>query len=312
MVEAERRMIRTGRSVSASRRGSRSAGPDQAKPYLDLGVRHFCMGWDVEILFEWFKREGEVMRKILERPLAMRAAFYEGARRFVTGTFPDPTPEPGEALLRVRRVGICGTDLHIFQGHLDHRVPQRGIIGHETFAEVAEAPAGSGFASGDRVVVEPLWFCGECRACTMGATFLCYRLKVRGVDMPGGMQEYWPVPTARLLHVPPSSRDDDAAVIEPLAIAVHDVRRAQVQAGDSRPRVRRRPDRHADRPGARHRGARVVVSELNPFRLDMLRGSARDRRPRGRGRPSSSRSGRAAPASTSPSRSRAIPRPSAR
>ena len=62
----------------------------------------------------------------------MRAAFYEGARRFTTGTVPAPGPD--EALLRVRRVGICGTDLHIFEGHLDHRVPKRGIIGHETFA----------------------------------------------------------------------------------------------------------------------------------------------------------------------------------
>src|SRR5438552_2985265 len=63
----------------------------------------------------------------------MRAAFYQGARTFTTGTLATPTPGPGQALLRVKRVGICGTDLHIFQGHLDHRVPKGGIIGHETF-----------------------------------------------------------------------------------------------------------------------------------------------------------------------------------
>jgi threonine dehydrogenase-like Zn-dependent dehydrogenase len=62
-----------------------------------------------------------------------------------------PVPKLDEALLRVRRVGICGTDLNIFQGHLDRRVPKGGIIGHETFAEVAEAPAASGFKKGDRV-----------------------------------------------------------------------------------------------------------------------------------------------------------------
>ena len=120
----------------------------------------------------------------------IRAAIYEGARRFTTGSVPMPAPGPDDALLRVRRVGICGTDLHIFQGHLDHRVPKRGIIGHETFAEVAEAPASSGFRAGDRVVVEPVSFCGRCRACVMGATYLCYGLKVLGVDLPGGMQEY--------------------------------------------------------------------------------------------------------------------------
>src|SRR5437899_1378851 len=114
----------------------------------------------------------------------MRAAFYQGARTFTTGTLATPTPGPGQALLRVKRVGICGTDLHIFQGHLDHRVPKGGIIGHETFGEVAQAPAGSGFKTGDRVVVEPLQFCGQCRACRMGASYLCYGLKVLGVDLP--------------------------------------------------------------------------------------------------------------------------------
>ncbi|HMH49709.1 MAG TPA: alcohol dehydrogenase catalytic domain-containing protein, partial [Candidatus Acidoferrum sp.] len=148
----------------------------------------------------------------------MRAAFYEGARKFSTGRIAMPTRGPDEALLRVLRVGICGTDLHIFQGHLDHRVPKRGIIGHEIFAEVVEAPREGGFKAGDRVVVEPVTFCGRCRACLMGATFLCYGLKVLGVDLPGGMQEYWAVPTARLLHVPSTLADDDAALIEPLAI----------------------------------------------------------------------------------------------
>jgi len=61
----------------------------------------------------------------------------------------------------VRRVGICGTDRHIFQGHLDHRVRKRGIIGHETFGEIVEAPRTSGFKGGDRVVVEPVVFCGS-------------------------------------------------------------------------------------------------------------------------------------------------------
>jgi (R,R)-butanediol dehydrogenase / meso-butanediol dehydrogenase / diacetyl reductase len=77
-------------------------------------------------------------------------------------------------------------------------VPKGGIIGHETFAEIADVPAGSGFQVGDRVVIEPLRVCGTCRACRMGAAYLCYNLKVLGVDVPDGMQEYWAVPLERL------------------------------------------------------------------------------------------------------------------
>jgi (R,R)-butanediol dehydrogenase/meso-butanediol dehydrogenase/diacetyl reductase len=208
------------------------------------------------------------------RPI--RASFYEGRGRFRTGTAAMPRPEADDVLLRVRRVGICGTDLHIFQGHLDHRVPHGGIIGHETLAEVAEAPEGSGFAPGDRVVVEPLRFCGRCRACAMGASYLCYQLKVLGVDLPGGMQEYWAVPAPRLLKVPPHLTDDHAAMIEPLAVATHDVARAGVRAGDAVVVFGGGPIGALIAQVARHRGARVVVSEVNPFRIELLRGLALD------------------------------------
>ena len=167
----------------------------------------------------------------------MRASFYEGAGRFRIGPADVPKPGRDEALLRVRRVGICGTDLHIFQGHLDHRVPKNGTIGHETLADVAEAPSASGFKPGERVVVEPLRVCGTCRACRTGAAYLCYSLKVLGVDEPGGMQEYWAVATDRLLRVPATLVDEQAALIAMVS---------------------------------RHRGAHVVVSEVNPFRVDLL------------------------------------------
>jgi 2-desacetyl-2-hydroxyethyl bacteriochlorophyllide A dehydrogenase len=202
----------------------------------------------------------------------VRASFYEGDRRFRTGTAPDPKAAAGEAVLKVKRVGICGTDLHIFQGHLDHRVPKGGIIGHETFAEVAEAPAGAGFVKGDRVVVEPLRVCHACRACKMGASYLCYKLQVLGVDVPGGMQEYWAVPTERLIKVPAALSDDHAAVMEPLAIATHDVTRANVKDGDAVLVFGGGPIGALIALVARHRGARVIVSEVNPFRVDLLKG----------------------------------------
>lgn len=202
----------------------------------------------------------------------MRASFYEGAGRFRTGPAPEPVPAAGEAVLKVKRVGICGTDLHIFQGHLDHRIPKGGIIGHETFAEVALAPAGGGFSTGDHVVVEPLRFCNACRACVMGAPWLCYKLQVRGVELPGGMQEYWAVPTERLIKVPAGLSDDQAAVIEPLAIAVHAVTRANVKHGDAILVFGGGPIGALIALVCRHRGARIIVSEVNPFRVELLKG----------------------------------------
>lgn len=207
----------------------------------------------------------------------MRAAFYQGARTFTTGEMAPPRPGPDDALLRVRRVGICGTDLHIFQGHLDHRVPKGGIIGHETFGEIVEAPQASGFKGGDRVVVEPVVFCGSCRACAMGASYLCYKLKVLGVDLPGGMQEYWAVRATRLLRVPDTISDDHAALLEPLAVAVHDVARAEVKPGDAVLVFGGGPIGTLIALVARHRGARVAVVEVNPFRLEILKGFGLER-----------------------------------
>ena len=200
----------------------------------------------------------------------MRASYYRRDRRFETGSAIMPVAAPGEALLRVRRVGICGTDLHIFQGHLDHRVPRDGIIGHETFAEVASAPDGSGFREGDRVVVEPVLYCGTCKACRMGATYLCYQLKVLGVDVAGGMQDYWAVPADRLLKVPDSISDDHAPLIEPLAVATHDVGRAEVKAGDAVVVFGGGPIGCLIALVSRHRGAHVKVVEINPYRVAMM------------------------------------------
>jgi (R,R)-butanediol dehydrogenase / meso-butanediol dehydrogenase / diacetyl reductase len=200
----------------------------------------------------------------------MRASSYEGAGRFTTVDVPVPKPEAGEALLHVRRVGICGTDLHIFQGHLDHRVPKGGVIGHETFADVVDAPAGSGFAAGDRVVVDPVVSCGGCRACRIGATYLCQKLKVRGVDVSGGMQEYWTVPVTQMLRVPSHLSDEQAAVIEPLAVATHDVDRAAVKRGDRVLVFGGGPIGALIAMVARGRGAEVAVVEVNPYRIGLL------------------------------------------
>jgi (R,R)-butanediol dehydrogenase / meso-butanediol dehydrogenase / diacetyl reductase len=200
----------------------------------------------------------------------MRASFYRRNRTFETGAAPMPKAAPGQALLRVRCVGICGTDLHIYQGHLDHRVPVNGIIGHETFAEVVSAPPDSGFVEGDRVVVEPVFYCGKCASCRRGASYLCRELKVLGVDVAGGMQEYWAVPADRLLRVPDSISDEHAPLIEPLAVATHDVGRAGIKPEDTVVVFGGGPIGTLIALVSRHRGARVKVVEINRHRIKIL------------------------------------------
>lgn len=201
----------------------------------------------------------------------MKASIYLRDRQFTTEDRPVPFPQHGEALLHVQQVGICGSDLHVFQGHLDHRVPERNTIGHEVLAHVVEIPNGSSIRKGDRVVVNPIVNCGQCGACTMGASYLCYKLKVLGVDAPGGMQEYWALNAGNLIPVPDSVTDDDAALLEPLAVATHDVARAEVKAGDRVVVFGGGPIGTLIALVCREKGAEVKIVEINPFRLGLLK-----------------------------------------
>jgi hypothetical protein len=99
-----------------------------------------------------------------------------------------------------------------------------------------------------------------------GVAYLCYNLKVLGVDVPGGMQEYWAVPLERLLRIPAGLSDDHAALIEPLAVATHDLNRAAVKPGDKVLVFGGGPIGALIAMVARHRGGDIVVAEINRFR----------------------------------------------
>jgi 2-desacetyl-2-hydroxyethyl bacteriochlorophyllide A dehydrogenase len=140
-----------------------------------------------------------------------------------------PRPAAGEVLLRVRRVGVCGTDLHIFTGDQPYlRYPR--VMGHELSGEVAAAEPGSGLAAGDPAYVMPYLSCGHCIACRQGKTNCCVNLQVLGVHRDGAFTEYLSVP-AGFVHKAEGITLDQAAMLEFLAIGAHAVRRADVQAG---------------------------------------------------------------------------------
>jgi 2-desacetyl-2-hydroxyethyl bacteriochlorophyllide A dehydrogenase len=144
---------------------------------------------------------------------------------------PLPQAAEGELLLRVRRIGLCGTDMHIFRGTQPYLSYPR-VMGHELSGEVVTAPEGSAFQPGDPVYVMPYLSCGRCIACRQGKTNCCTNIQVLGVHRDGGMAEYLALP-AQFVFKAYGLSLDDAAMIEFLAIGAHAVRRGAVRAGQN-------------------------------------------------------------------------------
>jgi 2-desacetyl-2-hydroxyethyl bacteriochlorophyllide A dehydrogenase len=178
---------------------------------------------------------------------------------------PVPVPAEGEVLLRVRRVGICGTDLHIYAGRQPYLNYPR-VMGHELSATVAQAPADSRLAEGDDVYVMPYLSCGGCVACRIGRTNCCVHLQVLGVHRDGALCEYVSVPR-RFVHRTEGVTLDQAAMIEFLAIGAHAVRRAQVRAGQRVLVVGAGPIGMGAMIFSRLRGATVIALDSRADRL---------------------------------------------
>ena len=144
---------------------------------------------------------------------------------------PAPHADPDAALVRSRRVGICGTDYHIFEGkHPFLKYPR--VMGHELAVEVLEAPAGSPVSPGQICVVNPYLSCGHCIACRSGKSNCCMSLSVLGVHQDGGMAELLSVPAGNLVRAD-GLNADACATVEFLAIGAHAVRRGSVTGRDS-------------------------------------------------------------------------------
>ncbi|MBI3368793.1 MAG: zinc-binding alcohol dehydrogenase family protein [Burkholderiales bacterium] len=176
-----------------------------------------------------------------------------------------PRPAAGEVLLRVQRVGICGTDLHIFAGRQPYLEYPR-VMGHELSAIVAQGPPGKRLAEGDSVYVMPYLSCGGCVACRLGRTNCCVALQVLGVHRDGAFTEYLSVPE-HFVHKAEGVTLDQAAMIEFLAIGAHAVRRAQVREGQRVLVVGAGPIGMGAIIFSRLRGATVVALDTRADRL---------------------------------------------
>lgn len=197
----------------------------------------------------------------------MKAVVYRGARTLDVEERPDVGPGPGELSIAVAYTGICGTDLHIFHGDMDARVGAEAVLGHEMSGRVAALGAGvTGWSAGQPVTVMPTRACGRCAACRRGLSHICHGMRFLGIDSPGAMQARWNVPADLVLPLPDELPLRLAALIEPTAVAVHDVRRAGVGIDDHVVVVGGGPVGLLIAAVARRRGARVLLVEPDGFR----------------------------------------------
>lgn len=184
---------------------------------------------------------------------------------------PKPTPAADEALLKIRTIGICGTDIHAYTGKQPFFNYPR-VLGHEICGVVEELGAScADVEAGDRVVVMPVTYCGECVACKAGKTNCCESASLYGVHQDGGFSEYLAVKEQNLLKVPEGLSDVAAAYIEPFTISAHAVRRGNVGEGDAVLVVGAGPIGIGVAAVAKAKGARVVVADVRQSRLDHIK-----------------------------------------
>jgi len=179
-----------------------------------------------------------------------------------------PLQKAGHSILQIKRIGICGTDLHAFEGTQPYFTYPR-ILGHELAAEIVQTDA-SDLQIGEKVTVIPYLHCGTCVACKQGKTNCCSSLHVLGVHMDGGMREYISVPNEYVVKGNGLSLDE-LALVEPLAIGAHGVRRAQIQENEFVLVIGAGPIGLGVIEFAKIAGGQVIVMDVNELRLQFSR-----------------------------------------
>src|SRR4030095_3917974 len=180
-----------------------------------------------------------------------------------------PQLKKGHAIIKIKRIGICGTDLHAFEGTQPFFTYPR-ILGHELAGELIEYDNAPGFELGESVSFIPYFNCFNCIACRNGKPNCCTRLQVCGVHINGGMAEYLSVPSTSLLHGN-GLGFDELALVEPLAIGAHGIRRAQIQQGEFVLVIGAGPIGLGTMEFARIAGANVIALDINEKRLQFCK-----------------------------------------
>ncbi|WP_183558988.1 zinc-binding alcohol dehydrogenase family protein [Mucilaginibacter sp. SP1R1] len=180
-----------------------------------------------------------------------------------------PEVKQGNALLKIKRIGICGTDLHAFEGTQPFFSYPR-ILGHELAAELVDVGDADEFKTGEAVTFIPYYNCGQCIACRSGKPNCCVNIQVCGVHTDGGMAEYLQIPSHLLVHGD-GLGFDELALVEPLAIGAHGVRRAYVKPGEFVLVIGAGPIGLGTMEFARIAGATVIAADVNARRLSFCK-----------------------------------------
>lgn len=188
---------------------------------------------------------------------------------FAYGSAEVPALQPGNAIIKIKRIGICGTDLHAFEGTQPFFSYPR-ILGHELAGELVDFNDAPGFKKGEAVTFIPYFNCGHCIACRSGKPNCCTQIQVCGVHINGGMAEYLSVPSRLLVHGEGLSFDE-LALVEPLAIGAHGVRRAAVQEGEFVLVIGAGPIGLGTMEFARIAGGKVIALDINQNRLNFCK-----------------------------------------
>ena len=197
----------------------------------------------------------------------MKATIYKGNKTFSVIDKEVAVPKEGEVRIKVAYSGVCGTDVHIYHGMMDKRVNIPETIGHEMSGTIDAIGEGvTGYELGDKIVVRPL----DDRAVKpsdKGFNHICEELKFIGIDSPGSMQQFWNVPAFTLHKLKEETDLKLAALIEPLSVAVHDVRLSNLQEGETAVVLGGGPIGLLVAMVAKDAGANVIISEVNPVRI---------------------------------------------
>jgi 2-desacetyl-2-hydroxyethyl bacteriochlorophyllide A dehydrogenase len=201
----------------------------------------------------------------------MRSASYVGDGNITVSQYIASEPNAGEVQIKVAFTGLCGTDIHILHGSMDQRVKRPLTFGHEMSGTIEAVAANvQGWKVGQKVTVMPLDWDDTCPACLAGNQHICHNLNFIGIDSPGSLQTNWNVPAKTLIALPESISLQHAALVEPVAVAVHDVRRAGVKQGDKAVVIGGGPIGVLVATVAKHFGAEVAVIELDATRRSQV------------------------------------------